>query len=77
MNMKERVTLTIDPVVSHRAKSVARARGTSLSGFVECLLAEQTGQAAAAPFHVKWAGKLKVAEKTGPRFEYLKRKYQL
>ena len=75
--MKERVTLTLDPSVSHRAKSVARARGTSFSGLVEGLLAEKTGQVAAAPFNVKWAGKLKVAEKTGSRFEYLKRKYQL
>ena len=77
MNMKERVTLTLDPAVSHRAKSVARARGTSFSGLVESLLAEQTGQPAVTPFHVKWAGKLKVAEKIGPRFEYLKRKYHL
>ena len=78
MHMKTRVTLTLDPVVSHRAKAVARARGTSFSGLVEQLLATETGQAVASvPFHIKWAGKLKVAHKSGPRFEALQRKHQL
>lgn len=77
--MKDRVTLTLDPAVAHRAKSAARARGTSFSGLVESLLATETGRAASEdePFHMKWAGKLKLAAREGPRFEYLKRKYQL
>lgn len=77
--MKDRVTLTLDPAVTHRAKSAARARGTSFSGLVESLLATETGRAEPEeePFHRKWAGKLKLAEREGPRFEYLKRKYQL
>jgi len=77
--MKNRVTLTLDPAVTHRAKSVARARGTSFSGLVESLLATETGRLAQEeePFHMKWAGKLKLADREGPRFEYLKQKYQL
>ncbi len=76
--MKNRVTLTLDPAVTHRAKSVARARGTSFSGLVESLLATETGRLAPEePFHMKWAGKLKLAKREGPRFEYLKEKYQL
>jgi len=79
MHMKDRVTLTLAPLVTHRAKSVARARGTSFSGLVEPLLAAETGRAVPGdePFHMKWAGKLKLAECEGPRFEYLRRKYQL
>lgn len=77
--MKDRVTLTLDPAVTHRAKSAARARGMSFSGLVESLLAMETGGAAEGdePFHRKWVGKLKLAEREGPRFEYLRRKYQL
>ncbi len=79
MYMKERVTLTLDPAITHRAKSVARKRGTSFSGLVEKLLAAETSVDSTADqsFHIKWAGKLKLAEQTGPRFEYLKRKYGL
>jgi len=79
MHMKDRVTLTLDPAVAHRAKSAAQARGTSFSGLVESLLAAETGWAAPGdePFHTKWAGKLKLAKREGPRFEYLKRKYQI
>jgi len=42
--MKARVTITLDPVVHQRAKRVARARRTGVSGLIESLL-----EAAAPP----------------------------
>ena len=80
MRMKARITLTLEPRVSHRAKAVARQRGTSLSGLVEQLLAKESGdpfRENKTPFHRKWAGKLQLAEKSGPRFDYLQKKYGL
>jgi len=78
--MKTRVTLTLEPRVSHRAKIVARERGTSLSGLVEQLLAKESGELESmkkTPFHRKWAGKLQILEQSDPRFNYLKKKYNL
>lgn len=77
--MKERVTLTLDRAITHRGKSVARARGTSFSGLVETLLAEATGprKTAGEDFAAKWAGKFELADREGPRGEYLRQKYGL
>ena len=77
--VKERVTLTLDRTVTHRGKSIARARGTSFSGLVESLLAEATGprKTAGKDFVAKWAGKFESADLEGPRGEYLRRKYGL
>jgi hypothetical protein len=77
--VKERVTLTLDRTVTHRGKSAARARGTSLSGLVESLLAEATGsrKSAGKDFVTKWAGKFEVADLKGSRGEYLRHKYGL
>lgn len=80
MRMKARVTLTLEPRISHRAKAVARQRGTSLSGLVEQLLARESGEPVrenTLPFHSKWAGKLHLAKQSGARFDYLKKKYGL
>ena len=77
--VKERVTLTLDRTVTHRGKSVARARGTSFSGLVETLLAEATGSRKSADkdFVTKWAGKFELADLKGARGEYLRHKYGL
>ena len=79
--MKSRITLTIDPAVSHRARAAARARGQSLSSLVELLLEKETGGALVAktgtPFSRRWAGKVKLAAKVEPRFAKLKQKYHL
>lgn len=77
--VKERVTLTLDRAVTHRGKSVARARGTSFSGLVETLLAEATGprKTAGKDFVAKWAGKFELADLGGARGEYLRHKYGL
>lgn len=79
MHMKSRITLTIEPSISHRAKAVARERGTSLSGLVEQLLARETGVSAAkaGSFSTRWAGRMELAEKQGKRFDTLKRKFDL
>ena len=70
MNMKTRMTITIEPGVSHRAKAVARAQGTSLSGLVESLLAREAGMVAPVDkvsFGEKWTGALKLAPKQEAR----------
>lgn len=79
MHVKSRITLTIEPSVSHRAKAVARERGTSLSGLVEQLLARETGVPAvkAGSFSARWAGRMELADKDDRRFSALKRKYDL
>lgn len=80
MHMKKRITLTIEPEISHRAKAVARARGTSLSGLVEKLLASEAQVPTArkeVSFSKKWGGRLKIVSKIDPRFDYLKERYSL
>ncbi len=77
--MKSRITLTIDPNVSHRAKRWARKNRTSVSGLVEQLLREKTGESPSEPpgvsFSKRWQGKLRLAEKKGARYRTLKEKY--
>lgn len=61
--MKQRITLSIEPDVSRRAKKLARARNTSVSGLVEQFLLR-------APLHdrenrpsfvARWLGRFTVA----------------
>lgn len=77
--MKERVTLTLNPAVTHCGKLAARTHGISFSGFVESLLASATGlrEPADRSFASKWAGQFKLADLEGPRGKYLQRKYNL
>jgi hypothetical protein len=79
MHMKTRVTLTLDPEVSHRGKLAARARGTTFSGLVEQLLNKETVSSVQGrpSFRDRWQGKLVFSEKTGPRMDHLKKKYRL
>ncbi len=80
MHMKTRMTLTIEPEISHRAKAVARANGTSLSGLVEQLLAREAGVVTSKKkisFAKKWAGRLQVTVKNEARFDSLKDRYSL
>lgn len=77
-----RMTLTIEPEISHRAKAFARSKGTSLSSLVETLLARESGLESAkgkkvTPFAEKWAGRLQLASKNEPRFDALKERYGL
>ena len=61
--MKNRITLTIDPEVARRARKVARAKNTSVSGLVEELLrfAPIPGEKRGS-FVDRWEGKFVVAE---------------
>lgn len=79
MHMKTRVTLTLDPEVSHRGKLAARARGTTFSGLVEQLLNKETVSSVQGrpSFRDRWQGKLVFSEKAGPRMDHLKKKYRL
>ncbi len=60
--MKTRVTITLDPRVVRRAKSVARSRRTNLSALIENLLNQAADYSATRSirFSQKWAGKLTV-----------------
>ena len=78
--MKSRLTLTVDPKVSHRAKDFARRHGMSLSAMVEQLLAEAAGPQPAkrrASFSQRWRGKMRLAQPTDERSARLHAKYKL
>lgn len=81
MHMKMRLTLTIEPKISHRAKAVARAKGTSLSGLVESLLAREAGfleSPKKMSFTKKWAGQLQLVDGLeDSRSRFLKERYGL
>ncbi len=82
--MKTRVTLTVDPNVSHRAKDVARNQGISLSALVEKLLSEVSGSPQVkqrTPFSQRWKGKMQLNTPLNPpvdeRTTRLQAKYKL
>jgi Family of unknown function (DUF6364) len=78
--MKTRVTLTVDPQVSHRAKDVARSQGISLSALVEKLLAQASGSPAKKhrpTFSQRWKGRMQLAVPTDERAMRLRVKYDL
>jgi len=84
MRMKSRLTLTVDPQVTHSAKRAARLRNKSLSALVEDLLREvsmvDSGDAPEPKqsFSERWAGKLKLERREGDaRFQALAEKYDL
>ncbi len=81
MHMKSRVTLTLEPKISHQAKIAARARGMSFSGLVERLLLDELKGSPAArarqSFSQRWNGRLSVSPKAGARFEKLRKKHAL
>jgi len=84
MRMKSRLTLTVDPHVTHAAKRAARLRNKSLSALVEDLLREVSMvDSGAAPeskqsFSERWAGQLELDRKEDDvRFQALAEKYDL
>lgn len=79
--MKQRVTITLDPAVIRRAKTVARLRHTNLSALIEELLT-QTAQTAIpdkTTFTRKWVGQFSVRESdpSDDRLDALKHRYGL
>lgn len=80
MRMKTRITLTVDPKVSHRAKDVARRQGISLSALVEKLLTETSSplpKERPTTFSQRWKGQMQLTDQTDERASRLRAKYQL
>lgn len=78
--MKTRITLTVDPKVSHRAKDVARRQGISLSALVEKLLAEASDppqKEHRTSFSQRWKGRMRLVASADKRAARLKVKYNL
>ena len=79
--MKRRITLTIDPAITRRAKKLAHARQTSVSALVEQFLrtAPMAGGMKATSFVERWTGKFRIAraERGDRRMESLKARYRL
>jgi len=80
--MKERITMTLDPAIHHRAKQTAKRRGTTFSGLVADLLKQAIENRPARgqgqpSFSSRWAGHGKLAGKSGARFEKLRTKHGL
>jgi hypothetical protein len=81
--MKSRLSLTVDPKVTYRAKRYARAKNKSLSALVEELL-EQVASADGietveqkTSFSNRWSGELSASKKEEPRYRGLAEKYDL
>lgn len=73
--MKTRITLSVDPETSERARRLARERNTTVSGLFSEFVGTQEGLAAER-FVEKWAGHAVVRENPGDvRYEYLRQKY--
>ena len=72
--MKKKLTITIDAELLPRAKRYARSRGVSLSSFIEQSLKEVAGEDSPS-FATRWRGRFKPADRRGPRYDALARKY--
>lgn len=81
MRMKNRLSLTIDPVIARKAKRVAKLQNRSLSSLVEAMLSEAVSDGAVperkGSFSKRWSGKLDLEPKSEPRFNHLGEKYGL
>lgn len=79
--MKRRITLSIDPAVTRRAKKLAYVKRASVSGLVEQYLrsAPMVGSEKATSFVERWAGKFSAAKGVPGdlRMKALKAKYHL
>lgn len=79
--MRERISLTMDPRVTLRAKQLAKARGTSLSRMVENYLKKETGTERAdanrkgPSFSQRWKGSGTLRSGDDPRLKRLLEKY--
>lgn len=74
--MKAKVTLTLDPGKTHRAKSAAKRAGVSMSSWVERLLDDaMDGPTSGHPFTQRWRGAARLRDLNDPRACRLKAKY--
>jgi len=63
--MKQRISLTLDPLVTRRIKAQARQKGISVSSWVERLLSGEIAKSGesldpSASFSSRWRGKLRL-----------------
>jgi hypothetical protein len=81
MYMKTRVTITLDPRVIRRAKSVARSRQTNLSALIEDLLnhAANYSTTRSIRFTQKWAGQFtaRMSDGSDPLLDAMKSRYDI
>lgn len=81
--MKSRLTLTLDPQVTHAAKRAARKSNKSLSALVEDLLREvsmvdaDNSSETKESFSQRWGGRLELNRGDDTRFRKLAEKYDL
>lgn len=74
--MKSRISITLDPAVHRKARKVASARGTSVSGLIESLLRRQEESTRpVADALVGTASLREVRPGADARFDHLKSKY--
>ena len=74
--MKTRATITIDPKLHARAKRLARARHTTVSGLFESFLKEQEDPGGSVVDNLIGSARLKdTTDKTDPRRKALLEKY--
>ena len=78
--MKERVTYTLDPKVSHAARNLARRSGMSTSAYVENLIRKMDRsvlqESPALTISQEWRGKIKlIRDRNDPRARRLLDKY--
>jgi len=72
--MKQKLTITVDGELVPIAKRYARSRGVSLSSLIETELRNLVAGEAPS-FSSRWRGEFEPAEREGPRYEVLARKY--
>ena len=72
--MKQKLTITIDADLLPLAKRYARSRGVSLSSLIEQSLKQLAGDNSPS-FASRWRGQFQPAERDGPRYDALSRKY--
>ena len=78
--MKERVTYTLDPKISHAARQLARRSGLSTSAYVEGLIRQMdrsiVQETLAITFSQEWRGNMKlIRDRSDPRARRLLDKY--
>ncbi len=74
--MKTKLNLTIDKDLVPKSKAYARLKGKSVSQLVEDLLRMATSNKDES-FVKRWRGKFIISDNTDPRYQILKRRYQL
>ena len=74
--MRAKLTLTVDEELVPKGRAYARSRGASLSRLVEDLLRQNVTRQSGT-FTSRWRGRLKSAERQGPRYQELRERFLL